>query len=150
MQEDVWFYRGDSYKTGCKWLIGRFEESDPNIINIIYLEIVKSYNKPLMDYNEAEVEKKINSDEIGKVLELVKALPQIKELMETVDNLNKQLNDKNEEGLTFLESFSGLLGKQYLFLQDDGTYYNRYTDEQMIGEEAVDWLYSELSSIINK
>ena len=64
-------------------LIGKFEDSDPNKINILYLEIVKSYNKPLMDYNDAEVEKKINSDELGKVIELVKALPQIKELKET-------------------------------------------------------------------
>ena len=71
-------------------------------------------------------------------------------LMQTINNLNKQLNDKNEEGLTFLESFSGLLGKQYLFLQDDGTYYNRYTDEHITADEAEDWLYSELSSIINK
>ena len=71
-------------------------------------------------------------------------------LMQTINNLNKQLNDKNEEGLTFSESFSGLLGKQYLFLQEDNiTYYNRYTDEYMTEEEAVDWLYSELSEIIN-
>ena len=31
--------------------------------------------------------------------------------------------------MTLLENFSGLLGKQYLYLQDNGTYYNRYTDE---------------------
>ena len=49
-----------------------------------------------------------------------------------------------------LENFSGLLGKQYLFKQDDGTYYNRYIDEHMAEEEAINWLYSELSSIINK
>ena len=71
-------------------------------------------------------------------------------LMKTIDNLNKQLNDKNEEGLTFLESFSGLLGKQYLFLQDDGTYYNRYTDEHITAEEEEEWLYSKLSEVINK
>ena len=71
-------------------------------------------------------------------------------LMQTINNLNKQLNDKNEEGLTFLENFSGLLGKQYLFLQDDGTYDNRYTDEYMSAEDAEHWLYSELSSIIHR
>ena len=54
------------------------------------------------------------------------------------------------EELNILENFSGLLGKQYLFKQDDDTYYNRYTDEYMTEEEATDWLYSELSSIINK
>ena len=52
--------------------------------------------------------------------------------------------------MTTLENFSGLLGKQYLYLQDDGTYYNRYTDEYMSAEDAEHWLYSELSSIINR
>ena len=53
-----------------------------------------------------------------------------------------------DEKMTLLENFSGLLGKQYLYLQDDDTYYNRYTDEQMTAEEAEHWLYSELSGII--
>lgn len=64
-------------------LIGKFEDSDPNTINILYLEIVKSYNKPLADYNESEVEKRINSDELEKMLELVKALPSIEKLKES-------------------------------------------------------------------
>ena len=52
--------------------------------------------------------------------------------------------------MTIFENFSELLGKQYLFLQEDNiTYYNRYTCEYMTEEEAVDWLYSELSEIIN-
>ena len=55
-----------------------------------------------------------------------------------------------QENLNILENFSGLLGKQYLFKQDDGTYYNRYINEHMTAEEATDWLYSELSGIINK
>jgi hypothetical protein len=54
-----------------------------------------------------------------------------------------------DEKMTLLENFSGLLGKQYLYLQDDGTYYNRYTDEYMSAEDAEHWLYGELSSIIN-
>ena len=52
--------------------------------------------------------------------------------------------------LNIIENFSGLLGKQYLYLQDDGTYYNRYTDELLTAEEAIDWLYSKLSEVINK
>ena len=67
-------------------------------------------------------------------------------LLQTINNLNNQIT----EGLNILENFSGLLGKQYLFKQDDGTYYNRYTVEYMTAEEATDWLYSELSSIVNK
>ena len=54
------------------------------------------------------------------------------------------------EKMTTLENFSGLLGKQYLYLQDDGIYYNRYTDEYMSAEDAEHWLYGELSSIINR
>ena len=76
----------------------------------------------------------------------------VKELIEVIHTLNS-LNNKlieNQNELNILENFSGLLGKQYLFKQDDGTYYNRYTDEYMASEEATDWLYSELSSIINK
>ena len=66
-------------------------------------------------------------------------------LLQTINNLNNQ-----DLSLNILENFSGLLGKQYLFKQDDGIYYNRYTDEHMTEEEVTDWLYSELSSIINK
>ena len=70
-------------------------------------------------------------------------------LMNVVKTLNDKLNDEGD-GLNIIENFSGLLGKQYLFLQDDDTYYNRYTEEYMTAEEATDWLYSELSGIINK
>ena len=69
-------------------------------------------------------------------------------LMQTINNLNNQIIEKTD-GLNILENFSGLLGKQYLFKQDNGTYYNRYTDEYMSAEDAEHWLYSELSSIIN-
>ena len=70
-------------------------------------------------------------------------------LLQTINNLNNQIICK-EDDLNILENFSRVLGKQYLFKQDDGTYYNRYTEEYMTEEEATDWLYSELSSIINK
>ena len=70
-------------------------------------------------------------------------------LMETIKILNDKINNEND-GLKIIENFSGLLGKQYLFLQDDGTYYNRYTDEYMSAEDAEHWLYSELSSLINR
>ena len=66
-------------------------------------------------------------------------------LMEVIKTLNNEGN-----GLNILENFSGLLGKQYLYLQDDGTYYNRHTDEYMAAEDAEHWLYSELSSIIHR
>ena len=70
-------------------------------------------------------------------------------LVNVIKTLNDKLNNEGD-GLNIIENFSGLLGKQYLFLQDDGTYYNRYTDEYLTEEEAIDWLYSELSEVINK
>ena len=71
-------------------------------------------------------------------------------LVGVIKTLNDKSNDEGD-GLNIIENFSGLLGKQYLFLQDDNkTYYNRYTVEYMTEEEAVDWLYSELSEVINK
>ena len=66
-------------------------------------------------------------------------------LMSVIKTLNNKV-----DGLNIIENFSGLLGKQYLFLQDDGTYYNRDTGEYMAEEEAIDWLYSKLSEVINK
>ena len=58
---------------------------------------------------------------------------------------------KSMQDLTTLENFSGLLGKQYLYLQEDNiTYHNRYTDEYMSAEDAEHWLYGELSSIITR
>ena len=57
-----------------------------------------------------------------------------------IDTLLKELK-MYQDDLNILENFSGLLGKQYLFKQDDGTYYNRYTEEYMTAEEATDWLY---------
>ena len=70
-------------------------------------------------------------------------------LLKTIKTLNDKLNNEGDS-LNIIENFSGLLGKQYLYLQDDGTYYNRYIDEYMTEDAAVDWLYSELSEVINK
>ena len=89
-----------------------------------------------------------NNDEMYEKLKLRSEQNDV--LMQTIKILNDKINNEND-GLNIIENFSGLLGKQYLFLQEDNiTYYNRYTNEYMTEEEAVDWLYSELSSIINK
>src|SRR5574344_1282045 len=70
------------------------------------------------------------------------------ELLEKIEQLENQIEMMKK--MTTLENFSGLLGKQYLYLQDDGAYYNRHTDEYMTAEDAEHWLYSELSSIVNR
>ena len=88
-----------------------------------------------------------NNDEMYEKLKLRSEQNDV--LMQTIKILNDKLNNKGD-GLNIIENFSGLLGKQYLFLQENGTYYNRYTDEYLTEEEAIDWLYSKLSEVINK
>lgn len=61
-------------------IIGVFNESDPNIINLVYLEIVKQYNKPLVDYNAEETAAKLDDVGIDKITELLKALPNAEKL----------------------------------------------------------------------
>ena len=52
----------------------KFNESDPNRINIIYLSIINAYNKPLQDFSESSVDDKINMEQIDKIVSLVSAL----------------------------------------------------------------------------
>ena len=55
-------------------LLGKFNESDPNRINILYLSIINAYNKPLQDFSESSVDDKINKEQIDKIVSLVSAL----------------------------------------------------------------------------
>ena len=55
-------------------LLGKFNESDPNRINILYLSIINAYNKPLQDFSESSVDEKINMEQIDKIVNLVTAL----------------------------------------------------------------------------
>lgn len=55
-------------------LLGKFNESDPNRINILYLSIINAYNKPLQDFSESSVDEKMNLEQIDKIVNLVTAL----------------------------------------------------------------------------
>lgn len=65
--------------------IGKFEDSDPNSINILYLKIVESYNRPLNDFQKSQSEEKIDTEQMDKVIELLKALPNA----ELIKKINK-------------------------------------------------------------
>lgn len=61
--------------------IGKFNDADPNTVNIVYLEIIKAYNKPLNDYNIDENQSKfsdalsaIDGEQVSKISELMKAI----------------------------------------------------------------------------
>ena len=110
------------------------------------MEIIKSQEEQLEKSQQVfEKNEKIYLESVEK-LKLRSEQNDI--LLQTINNLNNQIIEKTD-GLNIFENFSGLLGKQYLFKQDNGTYYNRYTDEYMSAEDAEHWLYGELSSIIN-
>lgn len=60
-------------------ILGKFEESDPNVINILYLDIVKSYNKPLEDYTQQGLSEKLSDGQLDKMLEVIRAIPSVEE-----------------------------------------------------------------------
>lgn len=55
-------------------VIGKFDDCDPNDINILYLSIVACYNQPLAEYNSEKATSKLNTPEIEKLSEVLKSL----------------------------------------------------------------------------
>ena len=55
-------------------LIGKFEDCDPNEINILYLQILKTYNEPLENYKDSDVYTRLDNFQIEKLTSLVDAL----------------------------------------------------------------------------
>lgn len=62
--------------------IGKFNEADPNEINIAYLEIVKAYGKPVLEYNTTSAEEKIEDANIDKLAKIVNAFEKIEKMKE--------------------------------------------------------------------
>lgn len=67
--------------------IGKFPECDPNMVNIIYLDIIKAYNKPLNDYNIDENQTKFNEafsavdgEQMRKLTDLVNAMTSMEKI----------------------------------------------------------------------
>lgn len=50
-------------------VIGTFEDVDPNLLNILFLNIVTTYNKPLEDYNMQQTLKVFDNPQMKKVLD---------------------------------------------------------------------------------
>lgn len=60
-------------------LIGEFNDCDPNDINLLYLKIVESYQRPIADYNSEATESKMNDANLSKLLEVLNAVSNISE-----------------------------------------------------------------------
>lgn len=61
-------------------LLGKFNDSDPNSINIVYLNIVKAYNKPIEDYYTNEQNESMNSETLEKAIQLMDSMKNLEKL----------------------------------------------------------------------
>lgn len=67
--------------------IGKFPDCDPNMVNIIYLDIIKAYNKPLNDYNMDENQTKFNEAFSTMDGEQMKRLTDLVHAMSSIDKI---------------------------------------------------------------
>lgn len=63
-------------------LIGKFEQADPNDINILFLKIAEAYNKPVTEYTTAQSNEAISDELVSKLSEIASALA-------AIDKVNK-------------------------------------------------------------
>ena len=61
-------------------LLGKFEECDPNDINLLYLSTVKAYGEPLNSYNTDSVYNSLNDMQVDKLTRLMEALEKANKL----------------------------------------------------------------------
>ena len=61
-------------------LLGKFEECDPNDINLLYLSVIKAYGEPLNSYNTDSVYNSLNDMQVDKLTRLMEALEKANKL----------------------------------------------------------------------
>ena len=61
-------------------LLGKFEECDPNEINLLYLSVIKAYGEPLNSYNTDSVYNSLNDMQEDKLTRLMDALEKAQKL----------------------------------------------------------------------
>lgn len=59
---------------------GKFENCDPNDINLLFLKITDAYNRPVSDYNEDKIVEKLDKTQIEKLSKIVDSADKIKNL----------------------------------------------------------------------
>ena len=65
-------------------VVGEFSTADPNTINIVYLEIVASYNQPLEKYQNEQAQSKLDDSQMEKVTALLSALDKSKDVLKVI------------------------------------------------------------------
>ena len=59
---------------------GKFENCDPNDINLLFLKITDAYNRPVSDYNDDKIVEKLDKTQIDKLSKIVDSADKIKNL----------------------------------------------------------------------
>lgn len=60
--------------------IGKFNEVDPNELNILYLEIVTTYNKPVENYNNERFEGQLSGMQLDKLMDIATVMSQAEKI----------------------------------------------------------------------
>ena len=60
--------------------IGAFNETDPNLINIMYLELIKAYNKPIEEFNQNKLTDSLQNSGVEDITKLLNSLQNIDKL----------------------------------------------------------------------
>lgn len=64
----------------CEKALGKFNNVDPNELNILYLSIVQVYNKPLTSFNQATALDDIDLSQYDKLIDFINAMDKAKNL----------------------------------------------------------------------
>lgn len=64
----------------CEKALGKFNNVDPNELNILYLSIIQTYNKPLNNFNQSTALSDIDLSSYDKLIELINAMDKAQNL----------------------------------------------------------------------
>lgn len=60
-------------KDKTKEIIGTFAEVDPNAVYIMYMRIVREYNRPIDEFNREKLEQSLESHQVEKITSIIDA-----------------------------------------------------------------------------
>lgn len=60
-------------KDKVKENIGEFAEVDPNAVYILYMRIVREYNRPIDEFNREKLEQSLESSQVEKITSIIDA-----------------------------------------------------------------------------
>lgn len=60
--------------------IGGFAEVDPNAVYILYMRIVREYNRPIDEFNREKLEQSLESNQVEKITSIIDAAEKVRGL----------------------------------------------------------------------